>query len=209
MTPRVPRAVARRIDRLARGAHAFHRFAHHPLCDEYAGELVALGRRARVCRGCLHALAGGMAGALTGLFVAPAAWMQFALASMLAVAALLWARQRARVQGAAKRSPGKFASRFLPLALTAFVVSAGLHAATAAGLLSALLAAGSLAGALAIYRSVGPSRGPCTTCPERAGAVPCRGYQRIWRRERAFSRRAQRLIDSLTLRAHGGDQRAQ
>jgi len=197
MTSRIPRAVARRIDRLARGAHAFHRFAHHPLCDEYAGELVALGRRARVCRGCLNALAGAASGAAAGLWVAPAAWALLALATVLAVATALWAGQRAALLRAGTPGhQGKFVSRFLPLALASFVLIAGVRCATAAGITAAALAAVSLAGALAIYRSKGPSRGPCAVCPERAGSVPCRGYRRIWRRERAFARSAQRLIDS-------------
>ena len=38
---------------MSRRAHAFHRFAHHPLCERYANELVPLGRRTRLCRGLL------------------------------------------------------------------------------------------------------------------------------------------------------------
>jgi hypothetical protein len=67
----VSRALAQRIDRLARRAHAFHRFAHHPLCDRYAGELVQLSRRRSVCRGCscfaLAAVSGGAVGLLAPL----------------------------------------------------------------------------------------------------------------------------------------------
>ncbi len=37
---RIPPAVARRVDRLALRAHAFHRWAHHPLCAWYAAEVI-------------------------------------------------------------------------------------------------------------------------------------------------------------------------
>ncbi|MFL5271282.1 MAG: hypothetical protein ACJ79E_04370, partial [Anaeromyxobacteraceae bacterium] len=61
-------ALARRLDRLARQAHRFHRFAHHPLCDAYAGEVLRVPRRTVVCRGCALAAAGVVAGAAAGLF---------------------------------------------------------------------------------------------------------------------------------------------
>ena len=35
-----PKALRRKIDRLSRAAHRFHRFAHHPLCERYAGEVI-------------------------------------------------------------------------------------------------------------------------------------------------------------------------
>src|SRR3990172_5780311 len=66
----VPPALARRLDRLARRAHAFHRFAHHPLCPAYASEVILLGRRTRLSRGCALAAAGTAAGALAA-FAAP------------------------------------------------------------------------------------------------------------------------------------------
>jgi hypothetical protein len=64
--PHVPLPLARRIDRLARRAHAFHRFAHHPLCEPYRGEVLRVGRRGRLCKGCTFLAAGLLAGALAG-----------------------------------------------------------------------------------------------------------------------------------------------
>src|SRR5947207_14201496 len=87
---RVPPALARRIDRLATRAHRFHRFAHHPLCDEYAGEVIRVGRHMRLCRGCTFAIAGGLAGGVVGLLArslvaaavsAPAATVRLAAAT--------------------------------------------------------------------------------------------------------------------------------
>ncbi len=71
---RISPSLARRLDRLSRRAHRFHQFAHHPLCASYAGEVLAVGRRARVCRGCALAMAGGAAGSLAGFLppVSPA-----------------------------------------------------------------------------------------------------------------------------------------
>ncbi len=43
-TRRCPSAPCVRSIRLAWSAHAFHRFAHHPLCERYASELIPLGR---------------------------------------------------------------------------------------------------------------------------------------------------------------------
>jgi hypothetical protein len=40
---RVPESAARDLDRLAKRAHRFHRFAHHPLCAAYAGETLRVG----------------------------------------------------------------------------------------------------------------------------------------------------------------------
>src|SRR5579859_1379561 len=78
--PPIPVSLARRIDRLAWFAHAFHRFAHHPLCDRYQEELIPLGRRTRVCRGCSLALLGVLVGAGAGwcsraLEVGTAIWL--------------------------------------------------------------------------------------------------------------------------------------
>ncbi|HET8714991.1 MAG TPA: hypothetical protein VFM16_04150, partial [Holophagaceae bacterium] len=61
MIPRTPPALRRRLDRLARRAHAFHRFAHHPLCAEYAGERLRVGK-VHLCRGCTLLGAGLLAG---------------------------------------------------------------------------------------------------------------------------------------------------
>ena len=37
---RIPPQLARRLDRLSVAAHRFHRWAHHPLCTEYEGEVL-------------------------------------------------------------------------------------------------------------------------------------------------------------------------
>src|SRR3954466_7943099 len=67
----LPQRTLRAVDRLARSAHAFHRFAHHPLCERYAGELIPLGKRTRVCRGCVCAALGSFTGALAALYFQP------------------------------------------------------------------------------------------------------------------------------------------
>src|SRR5258706_5788932 len=64
---RIARGTAKQLDRLSRGAHRLHRFAHHPLCERYAGEVVRIGPRVRLCRGCTYAIAGGLAGGCVGL----------------------------------------------------------------------------------------------------------------------------------------------
>src|SRR3954471_6162611 len=78
----LPQRTVRAIDRLAQRAHAFHRFAHHPLCERYASELIPLGRRARLCRGCASAATGALLGALSALVLRPQ------LHTLLAIAAL-------------------------------------------------------------------------------------------------------------------------
>ncbi|HEU4951563.1 MAG TPA: hypothetical protein VFT46_06410, partial [Holophagaceae bacterium] len=65
MIPRTPPALRRRLDRLARRAHAFHRFAHHPLCAEYAGERLRFGK-IQLCRGCVLLGGGLLAGLVSG-----------------------------------------------------------------------------------------------------------------------------------------------
>ncbi len=174
--------TARAVDRLARRAHAFHRFAHHPLCDRYAGELLTLGRRGRICRGCAAVLAGLPAGgALVWLFRPDLA----VLGGALAVAALLGAASlRIRLP--------KLLGRFVP----ACGIGAGLVSAFTLPHAGAWLAVLVLAGAGgALYRKRQPNRAPCATCPERLGPAPCSGLRPIVRRERAFRRVAQRLID--------------
>ena len=202
--PRVPRPLARKLDRLARRAHRFHRFAHHPLCAEYAGELVRLGRRARVCRGCVCALAGCALGAAAAPMLlvalgeagassaACACWVALGL-SLSCSAIVLRALRAPPSPVPAARAP-KFFTRFLPAATFAFACVLG---ARAGGAAFAVLLAGNLA-VLALlfvrYRRRGPSRTPCQSCPERAQAAPCRGYAPIVRRERAFARVARRML---------------
>lgn len=182
-SPRLPRDVARALDRLARRAHAFHRFAHHPLCARYASELIRLGRRERVCRGCVALGAGFLAGSSLAFTLEPSVGVLYgslAVAAALGIASLL------------VRLP-KLLGRFLPalgfaLALasvfTDFRSYAWLAGACGFGL-----------GFLA-YRRRGPSRTPCASCPERLEPAPCSGFVRIVRRERAFQRAARKLIDA-------------
>jgi hypothetical protein len=174
--PSIPRPLARRIDRLARLAHAFHRFAHHPLCDRYQSELIPLGRRLRLCRGCTLGLLGLVAGSAAGWFtrshaLGVAIWI--APVAGVALATLPLGRS-------------KVLRRFLPaLLLTLGAVHGPL-----------LLSAGSALGAawlLTLYRRRGPNRVPCHACPQRTFEV-CAGFAPIVRRERAFRRLSGRWL---------------
>ena len=179
---RLSPATARAVDRLARRAHAFHRFAHHPLCDRYASELLTLGRRSRVCRGCAAVLAGLPFG---GALVALLRPSHGVLGVALGVAAFFGALSL-RVR--------------LPKTLGRLVPACGIGAGFASAFteprgywwLAVLAAAGA---GLALYRKRQPNRAPCAACPERLGPTPCSGVRPIVRRERAFRRVAQRLID--------------
>jgi hypothetical protein len=182
----LPAPTARFIDRLARRAHAFHRFAHHPLCQRYASELIPLGRRTRVCRGCACAALGASAGAVVALLMRPSSstWL---VGGALGVALLL----------------GSLAWR-LPKSLGRGVGAALASYAGISGLLSGeraprLLGLGMLAfGAVFIwlYRRRGPNRVPCQSCPERLARATCSGLRPLVQRERAFRRLAQRYIDA-------------
>ncbi|HXC17519.1 MAG TPA: hypothetical protein VNV60_08780, partial [Holophagaceae bacterium] len=155
MIPKTPPELRRRLDRLARRAHAFHRFAHHPLCAEYADERIQVGR-IRLCRGCALLAAGAGAGLLLGAFL-PAHRMVAGLALVLAAFA--------GVCAFALRLP-KIAGRALPGAALAFALVQGLRL----GLPGWMLSAGSASlfvAAFVLYRRRGPHRGPCETCPER------------------------------------------
>lgn len=179
--PRLPRDLARALDRLARDAHAFHRFAHHPLCGRYAGELLRIGRRRRVCRGCAAVAAGALAGAFFTLVLAPPV---FALWALLAAGSVLGASSLGL---RLPKALGRFAPAFaLGSCLASVLTNFGAFIWFFAG------AAGALA-AFA-YRRRGPSRTPCASCPERLAPAPCSGFSRIVRRERAFQRVARRLI---------------
>jgi hypothetical protein len=182
---RTPRALARRIDGLARAAHLFHRYAHHPLCAEYRGELIALGRRARVCRGCSLVLAGAISGgALAFLVVLPPGPVLLVFFVGVALGAGSTFAERFR-----RARPVKLLSRFLPALTVAFALLRAL-AFGALGIAFAATGAALVALAMAGYRRRGPDRTPCTSCPERSGSRPCRGIAPIVRRERAFRRLA-------------------
>jgi hypothetical protein len=186
---RIPRALAQRIDRLSRKAHRFHRFAHHPLCHEYAGELVQLGGRTRVCRGCLLASTGALLGcALSVVAPVPSAWGWLLGASLLGLLGTIVGPNRA----ARRRS--KVATRFLPALGIAYGCCRALWAGNWALIAGAVVV---LAGILALYRRRGPDRTACTICPERLSEDPCRGFAPMVRRERAF----RRLADSWLAKA--------
>ena len=186
MTRVLPKPTARVIDSLSRRAHAFHRFAHHPLCDRYASELIPLGRRARVCRGCAYAGLGTLAGALGALFLQPSSSTLF-VGGALGLAVLL--------SSLALRLP-KSLGRGLGTALASFAGLGGLLSVERAPRLLALSLLAFAGVFLWSYRRRGPNRSPCQTCPERLGPRTCTGLQPIVRRERAFRRLAQRYIDA-------------
>ena len=177
--PPIPARLARRIDRLARHAHAFHRFAHHPLCDRYGGELVQLGHALRICRGCSLALIGALVGALAGGLsrssaLGPAIWLVPAIGLALVLLPL---------------GRSKLLRRFLPTLLLSFAAFGG---PALLSLFSVTLAATMLV----LYRRKGPNRVPCVTCPERSLEV-CSGFAPIRRRERAFRRLSGRWLRPL------------
>jgi hypothetical protein len=195
---RVPRTLARKLDRLARRAHRFHRFAHHPLCGAYAGELVRLGRRARVCRGCACALAGAASGGVAGLL------LPFAHANTLQIYAAVLALSLASAAsasadlvraGAARR--GKLFTRGLPACALVLACSVGVRAGGAAGSGLVLVHAIGAGVGYTHYRRRGPNRTPCSTCPEHGTRAPCSGFARVVRRERAFMRISRRLLAQL------------
>ncbi|MBI5067247.1 MAG: hypothetical protein HZB56_03335 [Deltaproteobacteria bacterium] len=186
---RLPPGLARRIDRLARRAHAFHRLAHHPLCGAYRGELLRLGRRTRLCLGCSLLGLGGALGLAAGLLAPrPSGAALAAGAALLLLAA--WGSLRPGAGGRAR----KLLTRLAPMGLAAALAAGGLRRADGPGLLAALLAAAAFAGALLAYRRRGPDRSPCATCPERPAGPACAGFRPAVRRERAFSRLAGRWI---------------
>lgn len=180
--PRTPPALRRRLDGLARRAHAFHRFAHHPLCIEYAAERIQIGR-VRLCRGC--ALLGlGIALGLAAGALLPASKLMAGAGLGLAFAS-----------GAAAflmRLP-KSLGRALPGAALGFTFLQGLRLGPLGWMMSAS-AVLIFTAAFLLYRRRGPHRGPCETCPDRDRRPACRGFAPILRRERAVQRLAGRLI---------------
>ncbi|MEO7035684.1 MAG: hypothetical protein ABI548_17270 [Polyangiaceae bacterium] len=186
---RLPTSTARQVDRLARRAHAFHRFAHHPLCGRYATELIPLGRRARVCRGCASSAAGTLLGAASALLARPGVQLLFVCAA-LGVSVFL--------ASLALRLP-KSLGRALPAAVASFAGLGGLLSPALAPRVFALVLGAFGGGFLWLYRRRGPNRSPCQTCPERSAPRVCSGLQPIVQRERAFRRLAQRYIDSAAV----------
>jgi len=209
---RIPPDLARRLDRLARRAHAFHRFAHHPLCGRYRGEVVPLGRRARVCLGCTLGTAGLAAGLALGALLAarlaplpgPAALGGGALL-LLAVPLVLPARRAAAESPnvnqstggsgpAGRGAPAKLLTRLLPALGAGALCGQALAAPSPARAAAAGLAAAALAWAWGRYRRRGPDRAACIGCPEGPPGSRCPGWAPVARRERALSRLAGRWI---------------
>lgn len=186
---RLSRPLARRLDRLSRAAHRFHRFAHHPLCDRYAGEVVRVGRT-RLCRGCTYAVIGGGAGGIAGLLIHDAdVAIAAAVVAVLLIVATLYRTRRV----------SKLATRLAPAALFTFAMVAGVCSRSPVGLAAALAAAASAVGLRLLYGKRGADRTPCETCPERV-LSPCSGFVRIVSRERAFQRVAAQLISVQAIR---------
>ena len=207
---RLPPALARRLDRLARHAHRFHRWSHHPLCDAYAGEVVRLGRRTRLCRGCALASIGGATGAAAG-FLAPPLGLAPLLAGPLLLAG--WAVLALTARAGRRRS--KWLTRAGPAALASGLAVAGLRAGLAgaagpgwAGFAAAVAAVAILVFGLVGYQSRGPDRAACATCPQAPPGPRCDGFRPMAGRERAFSRLASRWIDRDRAAAGSCDTRA-
>ncbi|HEX7489197.1 MAG TPA: hypothetical protein VF341_09850 [Anaeromyxobacteraceae bacterium] len=218
-------ALARRIDRLARRAHRFHRFAHHPLCAAYDGETFQVGRRGRVCRGCAAVALGGVLG--VGLGLALPVPPGVALVGLLIVAAVAFAavsmggggqapalhpdraprprpphpgplprRGRGRTADLGGRA-SKLLTRTLPAASAACLAVLGARATSVAGLTVAAGALALVGGGVLAYRRRGPDRSPCVACPERGRPQVCSGFAPMARREKAFSRLAARLLRTV------------
>lgn len=209
-SPSIPRPLARRLDRLSRAAHRFHRYAHHPLCAEYERELFRCGKM-RVCKGCALAALGAAAGTVLGLVapgLPPRPLIALALSCALLVSVPLlrprkpeaWPAEgsaEAAALTASHRIPpsrGKLLTRFLPCAALACLFVEGLRQRGLPGLGLALAAPLLGLAAVLIYRRRGPQRGPCATCPERFARHRCRGVQEVLRRERAFQRVSGRML---------------
>lgn len=178
--PRITPVQARRIDRLSRRAHRFHRFAHHPLCGRYAGEVIRIGPRVRLCRGCVMTAIGGVLGGVIGAYGSMAMAM---IAAGGAIGVLIPSL-------ASRRRFPKLLSRFVPSALFGFALIAalvGAHYLFAGAILLVII------GLRIVYGRRGGDRSPCATCPERE-LSPCSGFAPIVRREQAFQRTLRRLI---------------
>jgi hypothetical protein len=180
--------LAHRIDRLARRAHAFHRFAHHPLCLRYEGEVIRVGPRARMCRGCTLSLLGSAMGAVAGAFLGTPSVVVLGLAFAIALGA--WSL------GLAGLRASKIATRLVPLCGMTFSLSSAVHSRSPVALGIAAAGCASTLVFLMLYAKRGPNRSPCLSCPERTAPKTCSGFQRIVRREKAVMRKTAAMIRS-------------
>lgn len=195
--PRIGRPLARRIDRLARSAHAFHRFAHHPLCERYEGEVLRIGRRTRVCRGCAYALLGSGVGALAGVILGTplAALVSLILGASLGAWSLDLARlSRSSVPVTSAGRKSKLATRFVPAFAAAFALFGAIRSASPESLGIGVVVSASALVLVTIYRRRGPNRTPCASCPERNAPTTCSGLLPIVRREKAVMRKSGAMI---------------
>lgn len=211
--PGIPRQLALRLDRLSVAAHRFHRLAHHPLCAEYEHEVIRVGKKTRICKGCFLAALGTTLGVALGASIprlpfAALAALALGCGGLLAVAfPFPLARQSgpAPTEGSQEaadlsqnhqipRPRNKFATRLLPFFFLAFTMAQCLRFGGARGWTCAMACAVEFALMLWAYRRRGPNRGPCLTCPERFQMHRCRGVKPILARERAFQRLAGRMI---------------
>jgi hypothetical protein len=175
----------RRLSRLSRAAHRFHRFAHHPLCERYAREVVRVGR-VRLCRGCTYAIAGGVAGGTLGLVLGASTVIPVVAttAGTALLLATLWARRRVT----------KLATRLVPASSFALAITCGVLSLQPIGFAAASAAIAVVGGLRLLYGKRGADRTPCTTCPELVHLGACSGFAPIVRRERAFQRVARNVI---------------
>jgi hypothetical protein len=176
--PRIPPSLALRIDRLAWRAHVYHRFAHHPLCHVHRGEVLRVGRRFRVCKGCAFLAAGLIAGISAGAWVGPPFLGGVGALSLALVLGGMSLQLR------------------VPKILGRLVPGAGVGISLWAGWPCALLALLIVTIAGALYRRRGVDRSRCESCDERLHR-PCSGFASIVRRERAFRRQANRWLDMV------------
>jgi 4-amino-4-deoxy-L-arabinose transferase-like glycosyltransferase len=174
--PPLAKGLAKRIDRLALRAHAFHRFAHHPLCDAYRGEVFRIGKRLRLCKGCSLLVAGFLLGIGLGALWRPSASFGLPAWAVAVLVGITSLRRR------------------LPKLIARLVPGLGIGFAAWAGWPYALLSLATIIACWTLYRHRGPERSHCGTCHER-DRKPCSGFVLIVRRERAFQRKAGHLID--------------
>lgn len=163
----------------------FHRFAHHPLCSEYEREVIRIGRRGRICKGCSLLALGLFAGAAAGVFLR----MPLAIAAPIALVGALMAA------GSLRFRLGKIASRLFPASIAGLVSANAILARSPSDLAMIGLVFAAVAVLYVGYRRRGPDRRACEACPERSIASSCRGMGEILRRERAFRRLSARLVD--------------
>jgi hypothetical protein len=145
--------------------------------------------RARICKGCTLAGAGGLAGAVLALVLPPPP----GLLAMVAALAFAAAVRAALAPRPGDVRPPKLATRLLPMLLGAWAVVAGLRGG-GAGALAALLVGTALTAGIRAYRRRGPARDACATCPERSAVSVCAGFRPIARREAALRRLATRWL---------------